>query len=69
MAVFWFYAGNQVLQSVSASTPFGLGDLDNELAVTDLDIGGLADTGSNLLRECLGHPQRQAVAPLQKLDR
>ena len=34
VAVFWRYAGNQLLKSVSASVPFGPGDLDNELAVT-----------------------------------
>ena len=64
MAVFWPYAGNQLLQRISASAPFWLGDLNNQLAVTHLHVGGLADTGPKLLRECFWHSQCQAVAPL-----
>jgi hypothetical protein len=58
MAIFWPYASDQLLQRISASTPLCLGDLDYELAVTHLHVGGLADTGPYFLRECLGNPQR-----------
>jgi hypothetical protein len=58
VAVLWTYAGNKVLQSVSAPAPVGLDDLDNQLAIPHLHVGGLADYGPNFLRECLGHPER-----------
>jgi hypothetical protein len=50
VAVLWTNAGNRSLQSVSAPAAFGLGDLDNQLAIPHLHVGGLADCPRFLAR-------------------
>ena len=51
MAVLGSYGSNQALQGVSAPPSFGLGDLDNQLAIPHFHVGGLADYGANFLSE------------------
>ena len=63
MAVFWPDASNQLRQRAAPFPPLRPGDLDDELAIAHFHVGSLANAGADLLREWLGHAQRQAIAP------
>jgi hypothetical protein len=54
MPVFRSYAGNQLLQRISAPPPFWLRGLDTKLAVTHLHVGRLANPGPYFFANALG---------------